>query len=68
MEDYEKRLIQEYNDLVVKADKLYAFTKSDKFKELDKDEKYDLSGQYIAMKNYEDHLLSRLKRRGLMDD
>lgn len=68
MEDYEKRLIQEYNDLVVKTDKLYAFTKSDKFKELDKDEKYDLSGQYIAMKNYEDHLLSRLKRRGLMDD
>lgn len=68
MEDYEKRLIQEYNDLVVKADKLYAFTKSDKFKELDKGEKYDLSGQYIAMKNYEEHLLSRLKRRGLMDD
>ena len=68
MEDYENRMLQEYNDLIVKTDKLYAFTNSDKFKELDKDEKYDLSAQYVAMKNYEEHLLKRLKRRGLMDD
>jgi len=68
MEDYEKRMLDEYNDLVEKIDKLYVFTKSNKFKELEKDEKYDLSIQYIAMKDYEDHLLKRLKRRGLMDD
>lgn len=68
MEDYENRMLQEYNDLTIKIDKLYAFTKSEKFKELDKDEKYDLSAQYIAMKDYEEHLLKRLKRRGLMDD
>lgn len=68
MEDYEKRMLDEYNDLAKKVDKLYVFTKSDKFKELDKDEKYDLSAQYIAMKDYEDCLLKRLKRRGLMDD
>lgn len=68
MEDYENRMLQEYNDLIIKADKLYAFTKSEKFKELDNDEKYDLSAQYVAMKDYEDHLLKRLKRRGLMDD
>jgi hypothetical protein len=68
MGDYEKRMLDEYNDLVEKVDKLYVFTKSDTFKELEKDEKYDLSAQYIAMKDYEDHLLKRLKRRGLMDD
>lgn len=68
MENYEKRMLDEYNDLVEKVDKLYVFTKSDTFKELEKDEKYDLSAQYIAMKDYEGHLLKRLKRRGLMDD
>jgi len=52
MEDYKKRLLEEFSDLNKKVEKLRAFVVSDKYKELPQEEKDDLAEQLGSMTMY----------------
>lgn len=63
---YQARLIVEYEDLRVKAEKLGHFLESETYKTLDQDEQADLHEQLTHMQNYLAVLTRRLTRKGLI--
>lgn len=59
MQPHEQRVVEEANDLAEKHEKLMIFLKSEKFKELEQEDKNLLITQEIYMEKY----LCMLKRR-----
>ena len=62
MEEYQKRVIQERADLYERIEKLAAFVKSEKFKELPADEGVSMACQLGAMGLYHHFLEERIAR------
>lgn len=62
--DFVQRMLVEYEDLQDKLVKLGAFINSDKFKELDDENRSLLNAQYHTMYTYKVILLRRIKING----
>lgn len=62
--DFVQRMLVEYEDLQDKLVKLGAFINSDKFKELDDDNRSLLNAQYHTMYTYKVILSRRIKING----
>lgn len=60
MQDFQKRVIEERDELIEKIVKLENFSKGEIIKTLPKDEQVRLGDQYAAMKNYEQILSQRI--------
>lgn len=68
MEAFVERMVNEYDELVDRVEKLGKFLKTDTFKELDVLEKGDMETQYRAMEIYRLALRNRLKRKGIVKE
>lgn len=62
--DFVQRMLIEYEELTDKLGKLNAFISSDKFKELDDENRSLLNAQYHTMYTYKVILLRRIKING----
>lgn len=65
MEEFEKRLLIERDDLEKKVSKLLVFVKSDKLKHLPLEDQFLLTIQSNCMVNYLEILEQRIKRLNL---
>lgn len=65
MEDYQKRLLNEYKELVERTDKLNAFIQSEKVESLPEGKRYLLYSQFSVMQSYRDILGMRLNLEGI---
>ena len=65
MQEFQKRLINEYKELDDKCQKLEKFTKTNIFDELDEAEQDDMNQQLNYMKQYLRCLKSRCNRQNL---
>ena len=66
MKDYQKRMIEEHCELVVRIQKLHDYVYSDKS---NADNKVEFANKYIqlaAMKKYEEALRARLENAGIV--
>ena len=70
MEDFQKRMLDEYNELNGKTKKLELFFYNHKDKELNlpQDEIVDMRCQLYAMQAYRDTLSRRCFRQGIISD
>ena len=66
MENYQKRMIEEHCELVVRIQKLHDYIYSDKSNEDNKVEFANKCIQLAAMKKYEEALCARLENAGIV--
>lgn len=62
--NFKQRLLDEYNELTERIEKLHAFSTSDKFSELNNENRFLLLDQHQAMINYQYILYKRLELQG----
>lgn len=68
IQPFQQRLLDEFNDLTDKVNKLTAFIMYNPiFPKLGEEEAKDMIGQLMAMKYYQECLRSRCKRQKLID-
>lgn len=67
MKEYIERMIDEYNELKERVDKLGTFLNGDVYKSLNLEEQNDLMMQYHSMVIYKIALDKRLRRRGIVN-
>jgi len=60
MQDYQKRIIEEKNQLDMKLSDLNKFLRSKKFSGLDPEDQFRMIGQSYAMTSYSDFLKDRI--------
>ena len=65
MKDYQKRMIKEHGDLVIRIQKLHDYVYSDKSNADNKVEFANKCIQLAAMKKYEEALRARLENQGV---
>ena len=66
MENYQKRMIEEHSQLVVRIEKLHDWVYSDKSNKDDKIEFANKCIQLAAMKKYEEALRARIENAGIV--
>ena len=65
MKDYQKRMIKEHGDLIIRIQKLHDYVYSDKSNADNKVEFANKCIQLAAMKKYEEALRARLENQGV---
>ena len=65
MEEYQKRMLNEYKELNDRCIKLEKFIMTDKFDELCEEEQFDMHQQLNYMKQYRRILKSRCERQNI---
>ena len=68
MEDYQKRMLAELEELKERVEKLDAFIHSDKVESIASDKRYLLFSQFSVMQSYLDILSMRCHLEGILAD